>query len=120
MAYGITSESQLIDITTISRGCTAIEAAAEKFEECAKKITRASEICNAEALSVDKTTMQPQLEADAAYIKSIKTAVDDFTRSIRSIALQVHSEQSAELNSYKAQQASATTGNNSNTAQTTI
>jgi hypothetical protein len=77
MAYGITSESQLIDITAINNGCAQIEAAALYFEECAKKVFNASDMLDEKALAVDKTTMQPQLDADAEYIQSIKIAIEN-------------------------------------------
>ena len=74
--YNITSESQIIDITAITNACAKIEAAALHFEECAKKVLDASDLCDEKALSVDKTTMQPQLDADAEYIQSIKLLKD--------------------------------------------
>ena len=100
--YNITSESQLIDITAITNGCAQIEAAAQYFEECAKKVLDASDLCDEKALSVDKTTMQPQLDADAEYIQSMKAAIETFTLQVKNIALQVYSEQQMELADYKA------------------
>ena len=113
--YNITSESQLIDITTINNGCKQIELAAERFEECAKKVYDASDICTDKALSVDKTTMQPQLDADAQYIQSIKKAIYDFTMQIKNVAVQIYSEQETELSNYKATQAANSNQNNGNT-----
>ncbi len=104
MAYGITSSGQLIDIGTISNGCKQIETAAEKFEESANKILAAADICDANALSIDKTTMQNQLELDAEYIKSMKTAIYEFTKEIRSIATEIYGAQSNELEQYQANQ----------------
>lgn len=115
MAYNITSSSQLIDIATITRGCTQIEAAADKFEQCAALVLNASNECNADALSVDKTTMQPQLEADAEYIKSMKTAIYNFTLEIKNVALQVYAAQEAELNAYRAQQQAQQNSNGNGT-----
>ena len=96
--YNITSAGQLIDITTITNGCNQIETAAQKFEECAKKV-------------VDKTTMQPQLDADAEYIQSIKTAIINFTLQIKNVALQIYAEQQSELADYQAAQAAKNNGN---------
>lgn len=103
--YNITSESQLIDITAINNGCAQIEAAALYFEECAKKVFNASDMLDEKALAVDKTTMQPQLDADAEYIQSIKIAIENFTLQVKNVALQVYAEEQAELADYKAQQA---------------
>lgn len=105
--YNITSESQLIDLTAINNGCAKIEAAAQYFEECAKKVFNASDILDDKALAVDKTTMQPQLDADAEYIQSIKTAIENFTLQVKNIALQVYAEEQAELAEYKAAQLAA-------------
>jgi hypothetical protein len=87
--YNITSESQIIDITAINNACAKIEAAAMRFEECAKKVLDASDLCDEKALSIDKTTMQPQLDADAEYIQSMKAAIETFTLQVKNIALQV-------------------------------
>lgn len=105
--YNITNESQLIDLTAITNGCTQIEAAAQYFEECAQKVFNASDMLDENALAVDKTTMQPQLDADAEYIQSIKTAIENFTLQVKNVALQVYAEQQAELADYKAQQLAA-------------
>ena len=109
--YNITSAGQLIDITTITNGCNQIETAAQKFEECAKKVFEARDICNDKALSVDKTTMQPQLKADAEYIQSIKTAIINFTLDIKNVALQIYAEQQSELADYRTAQAAKNNGN---------
>lgn len=116
--YGITSQSQLIDMDTISRGCTQLEAAAAKFGECAKIIDSAATICDGSALAVDKTTMQPQLEADADYIRSIQTSIENFVVGIRNVVFQIYVAQNNELATYQAQQAQQqsqqTTTNGSN------
>lgn len=109
--YNITSEGQLIDITTITNGCNQIETAAEKFEECAKKVFEARDICNDKALSVDKTTMQPQLKADAEYIQSLKTIINEFTLQMKNVALQIFAAQQKALADYKAAQAAKNNGN---------
>lgn len=110
--YNITSESQLIDIATITNGCTKIEVAAQKFAEAAQFMYSGSDICNENALSVDKTTMQPQLDADAEYIKSMQTAINDFTLQIKNVALQIYAEQKAELADYIYQQQQQAAANN--------
>ena len=114
--YNITSESQLIDITAITNGCTQIEAAAQYFEECAKKVFNASDMLDENALSVDKTTMQPQLDSDAEYIQSMKAAIESFTSEVRNVALQVYAEEQAELAEYRAQQAALAAQQSSGTS----
>lgn len=105
--YNITNESQLIDLTVITNGCAQIESAAQYFEECAKKVFNASNMLDKNALAVDETTMQPQLDADADYIQSIKIAIENFTLQVKNVALQVYAEQQAELANYKTQQLAA-------------
>lgn len=109
--YGITNSSQLIDISTITKGCNQIDAAALKFEECANKILNASDTCDENALSVDKTTMQPQLDADAQYIQSIKEEIEKFTLGIKNVAMQIYAAQDQELNDYIAAQNAAKANN---------
>lgn len=101
--YGITSQSQIIDVSTISTGCSQLEAAAEKFSQCANIIETASSICDAKALAVEKTTMQPQLEADAQYIRSIGESIKSFAVAIRSVAAQVYAAQDNEYRNYLAE-----------------
>ena len=55
----ITSESQIIDITTISNGCSIIEEAARDYATCSKKVKEAASICTDKALSVEKKSMLP-------------------------------------------------------------
>lgn len=100
----ITSESQLIDIAAIDSGCKIIEAAAADYTTCSTKVKEASQICTSEALSVEKTTMQPALEELAASIAMIEGNITSFTTQIRSVASQIYAEQSAALAQYRAEQ----------------
>ena len=52
MYYGITSESQLIDIGTIQSAVDKIKKTAEDFGACAKVVKESAAICDAEALEV--------------------------------------------------------------------
>lgn len=104
MAYGITSESQLIDVGTINSGCDQVIAAAEKFVLCANSIQNASNGCTTKALSVDNTTMQPQLTADAEYIKNLKEYVESQMEGLKGAAAQIYAAQLAELQAYLEEQ----------------
>lgn len=101
----ITSESQIIDVVAISNGCSIIEEAAQDYINCSKNIQEASEICGPEALSVEKTSMQPSLEELAASVKSIQGNIENFTSQIRNVASQIQAKQYAELAEYRAAQA---------------
>lgn len=100
----ITSESQLIDVTTIDSGCSIIESAAEDYITCAKHIKDAAASCSGEALAVEGKTMQPSLEELALAVETIKTNIYDFTAQIRNVAMQIYSQQSAELQRYREEQ----------------
>ena len=102
--YGITSRSELIDIATISTGCSQLEVAAEKFIKCADLVDSAANICDSSALSVENTTMQPQLQADSEFIRSLQNVVSGFSTAIRSASSQVYAAQEAELAAYLEEQ----------------
>ena len=75
----ITSESQIIDITTISNGCSIIEEAARDYATCSKKVKEAASICTDKALSVEKKSMQPSLEELGESIGTIQGNIEYFT-----------------------------------------
>lgn len=101
----ITSESQVIDITTISNGCSIIEEAARDFTTCSKKVNDAANICTDKALSVEKKSMQPSLQDLATSIGTIEGNVEYFTSQIRSVAMKIQSRQLQELAEYRAAKA---------------
>lgn len=101
----ITNESQIIDITTISNGCTIIEEAARDYTTCANKVNEAASICTSEALSVEKTSMQPSLEDLGLSIGTIQSNIEYFTSQIRSVAMKIQTQQLNELAEYQAAQA---------------
>ena len=111
----ITSESQIIDVTAISNGCSVIEEAARDYTSSASKINEAASICTTEALSVEKKSMQPSLQELGAAIGTIENNILSFTSQIRNVAMQIQSKQLQELANYRAEQAAkeaAAAGNN--------
>lgn len=101
----ITNESQIIDITTISNGCSIIEEAAADYAACASKVNEAASICTDKALSVEKKSMQPSLEELGASIGTIQGNIEYFTSQIRSVAMKIQTQQLNELAEYRAAQA---------------
>lgn len=71
--------NQSIDIGKIEDACREIDTAANDYIACANEISRAAEICNASALSVNGQTMQPSLEELATKVKKYKQSVTTFT-----------------------------------------
>lgn len=105
MAYGITSESQLIDIYTITDGVNKYREAIESFETCGKNVVTASEICTAEALSVDSDTLQYPIEALGLEIQSLKEQLNAIADEFLLEASIVRQKQYNELVEYQRQQA---------------
>ena len=103
--YGITSESQLIDIGAINAGCDAIDAAAEDYVTCGNRVNYAGEICNVDALSVDKVSLEASIEELGETIKSLRDYIESFTSEIRRLASSIYQAQSEELSAYRAEQA---------------
>lgn len=101
----ITSESQVIDITTISNGCAIIEEAARDYTTCANKVNEAASICTDKALSVEKKSMQPSLQDLGASIGTIQGNIEFFTSQIRNVAMKIRTQQLNELAEYQAAQA---------------
>ena len=99
----ITNESQLIDITAISNGCSIIEEAASDYTKCAKKVNEAAAICTDKALSVEKKSLQPSLEDLGQSIGTIQGNVEFFTSQVRNVAMQIYNKQYAELTEYRAE-----------------
>ncbi len=99
--YGITSESQLIDIGTIESAVTKIKKAAEDFQDCANTVKKAAATCDAKALEVDGMTMQPIMEEKAELILGMEATVKSQADSLLAMANQVYNNQSAELQAYK-------------------
>ena len=107
MSYGITNESQIIDLGTINKGCDQIDAAAKDFITCGNKVVSAGSTCNKDALSVDDKSMQPAIEELGESIKALEGKVTGFTGQIRSIASQVYNAQVQELRAYQEEQRKA-------------
>ena len=103
MAYGITSEAQLIDIATITSGCNQYKQCLEDFETNGNRVIEAGEICNAKALSIDYTTLQWSINDLGEEIKNVKTTLSAAADGVVAAAQKVYNEQMAELNEYRRQ-----------------
>lgn len=103
MAYGITNESQIIDINAISSGVAKYKQAVEDFDTCGSKVVQAGQTCNAEALSVDNASMQYPIESLGKEIQSLKEQLCAIADELLYEAKVVHSAQWNELNEYKRQ-----------------
>lgn len=109
MGYGITSESQLIDISTICAGCDTIDEGAEYFDTCSKVLLQASETCDKTALSIDGKSMQQPIEELSTKVAQYGVQIKNVTALIRKQAQDVYNAQVAELQEYYAYLASLQT-----------
>lgn len=100
MAYGITSESQLIDIETIRNGCLTYIESLNNFTEAGKKICDAGTICDKKALEVYEESMQPVLYELGVAIAEMGNVYAEAANNLYSQAITVYNEQVAELNEY--------------------
>ncbi len=103
MAYGITNESQIIDLSAISSGVSKYKQAVEDFDTCGAKVVQAGQTCNEEALSVDSASMQYPLESLGKEIQSLKEQLCAVADELLYEAQVVHSAQWNELNEYRRQ-----------------
>ncbi len=101
MAYGITSESQLIDVSTIQSGCDQYKQHLDDFEINGNRVIEAGEVCNAKALSIDSGTLQWSINDLGEEIKDLKTSLSAAADGVVSDAIRVYNEQVAELNEYR-------------------
>lgn len=105
MAYGITSESQLIDIYTISDGIKKYRDAIEAFELSGKRVVSASQICTADAMSIDNDTLQYPIEALGVELQNLKKELNAIADEVLFEAQLIRQKQLTELNDYRNQQA---------------
>ena len=105
MAYGITDDSQLIDIQTIMDGINKYRAAIDIFEKCGQTVINASETCNEEAMSVDNNSLQIEIETLGIEIKDLKKQLNIIADEMLTEAQMVRQKQYNELVEYKRQQA---------------
>ncbi len=100
MSYGITSESQLIDIDTIGNGVSAYITALNSLVEAAQEVANASDSCGETALSVDGKTLQPALYELAVAMSDDANKYAEAANGVYEQAVAVYNAQVAELNAY--------------------
>lgn len=105
MVYGITNESQMIDIDTITKGINKYLEVIDAFEKSGKKVISASQICNTEALSIDDTTLQYPIESLGIEIKALKEKLNTIANELLYEAQRVRQQQYNELIEFQRQQA---------------
>ena len=104
MAYNITNESQLINLGEINAGCDLINSAAQVYQVCGDKVIEAGDLCNAQAMSVDKMSFESSIKEVGTNIKSVQKYIEDFTSEIRSRASAIYNSQLNELEEYRKKQ----------------
>ncbi len=107
MAFGITSESQLIDVNTIRRGCEAYIDALDFFIDGGNQIISAGSTCSAKALSVDGSSFQNEIIDLGQQIIALRDEYAACAENVYAQAVQIYNAQVAELNEYNRQLALA-------------
>lgn len=100
MAYGITSQSQIIDINTIKSGCETIIKELECLEKCGEKVINAGIICNKKALSVDSESLEGSIIEVGEQIKNTKNELVISAEQLIADAMVVYNAQVSEYNEY--------------------
>jgi len=100
--YGITDESQLIDIETIRNGCEIFKSTTDSFSMCGDEVCAAAEMCNKKALSVDDATLEYPINELGKKIKNIKSEYTEYADALYAQALKIYNEQKIELAEYRA------------------
>ncbi len=101
MAYGITSESQLIDLKTIEAGCKQYKEAVTDIVRSGIMVREAGETCNQKALSVDEKSLEPAITQIGEDLISLKTALQNYADQVIAEATQVYNAQLEELKAYQ-------------------
>ncbi|MBQ6323428.1 MAG: hypothetical protein IJI22_01175 [Bacilli bacterium] len=100
MAYGITSQSQIIDLNTIKSGCETIINELECFEKCGERVINAGNICNKKALSVDEGSLEGSIIEVGEQIKTTKNELVISAEQLIADATNVYNAQVTEYNEY--------------------
>ena len=105
MAYGITKESQLIDLSTIKSACDKYKDALNDFEKCGVDVNSAGIMCNEKALSVDDNAIEITLTEMAEEIKNVKSQFSACADQVYADAVDIYNNQMTELNEYNRRKA---------------
>ena len=100
MAYGITSESQLIDIETIGNGVSAYINALNSLIAAAQAIATCADECGEKALSINGQSMQPTIYELAVTMSDEANKYAEAANGVYEQAVAVYNAQVAELNAY--------------------
>ena len=107
MAYGITNESQLIDVSTIKRGCDYFKEALSFFVDAGNQIVSAGHTCNKDAISVDNSSFENEIVDLGNDIIAVRDKYVSAIDSLYQQAVTVYNNQVAELNEYNRRLAEA-------------
>ena len=107
MGYGITSESQLIDVATIGSGCSAYISALDFYTDGGNQVVTAGQTCNAKALSVDGASFEQEITQYGQKIEQCRDIYAAAAQAVYDQAVSIYNEQVAELNEYRRKLAEA-------------
>lgn len=113
MGYGITSTSQIIDISAIENGCNQIKQYVADFDACGSLVVIAGENCTEKALAIDENTFQYSITGIGEEISKLKDGYIAIADQVIAEARQVYNAQMAEYQAYQ-QQLQQQQNNNNN------
>lgn len=104
LTYGITDESQMIDVQGVQAACAKICEAAKDFTTSAGKVQDAKGYCGKGALEVEGKTMEDSFDQVSNALGEVEKSINEFANSIQNTANAIWSQQWNELQEYRAQQ----------------
>ena len=101
MAYGITSEKQVIDTLAIRRLCESVKEQLNDFDRAISFIEEARDICNKDALLVEGMTMQGNFDTVIEYVNNVKQNISGYMNYLIDESGKIRDRQLAELEHYR-------------------
>lgn len=104
MSYGITRQSQIIDYTTIKKGCDELKSVAANLKKYGEKVKTISEFCNEKALAADGNSNTKNILEKANTIISRASSIETYATKLDEVAASIYRQQENEYASYLAEQ----------------
>ena len=104
MAYGITNQSQIINLDEIKTGCNMLASAAEALKEYGNSVVNISDICDTKALSANGKSMVPVIQEKGATIVKIGEELSEYASNLLEAASEVYRIQNNEYAAYVEEQ----------------
>ena len=101
MAYGITSEKQVIDTLAIRRLCASVKEQLKDFDKAISLIEKARDECNKDAMLIEGMTVQGNFDTVIEYVENVKRNINGYMNYLIDESGRVRDSQLAELEYYR-------------------